>query len=240
VSVERKTDVAVPVATVSTPEASSAALPVQTAPVARVLPAATASRGALSSRSASPTALARVRALAGQLVPRLQYQLMRLGPAGQAGLAALAAALAVAVGAMMPAYHALETLSADLARAQHPLAGAGLEQAVPRLVASLPTRAQMPIVLGRMYVEAKSAGLPLDSGRYEYTPAKSGGIARYDLEFPVKGAGYPQIRSFIDRTLNAVPAASLSKLHIERKAVGDQVVNADIGFVVFVRSGEGT
>ena len=33
-----------------------------------------------------------------------------------------------------------------------------------------------------------------------------------------------------------VPAAGLGKLHVERKAVGDQVVNANIGFVVFVRS----
>ena len=34
---------------------------------------------------------------------------------------------------------------------------------------------------------------------------------------------------------NAVPAASLEKLRFERKAVGEQVVNADVGFVVFVR-----
>jgi hypothetical protein len=33
-----------------------------------------------------------------------------------------------------------------------------------------------------------------------------------------------------------VPAAALGKLHVERKTVGDPVVNADIGFVVFVRS----
>jgi len=33
-----------------------------------------------------------------------------------------------------------------------------------------------------------------------------------------------------------VPAAALAKLHVERKTVGDQIVNADIGFVVFVRS----
>jgi hypothetical protein len=77
--------------------------------------------------------------------------------------------------------------------------------------------------------------VPLDTGHYVYSPAKAGAIARYDLEFPVK-ASYPDIRVFINRTLTAVPAAALGKLHVERKAVGDQVVSADIGFVVFVRS----
>src|SRR5256885_17255571 len=84
-------------------------------------------------------------------------------------------------------------------------------------------------------IQAKEAGVSLDKGHYLYVPAKSGTIARYELEFPVK-AGYPEIRSFINRTLGAVPAVALSKLHVERKAVADPLVNADIGFVVFVRS----
>jgi hypothetical protein len=226
-------------ATASRPaEAPPPAAPASS-PVPAPLATAPDLRGAVAPRSRGAAALDRVQGVAGQLVPQLQYQVMRLGPAGQAGLAALAASLAVAVGALMPAYHMLETLTADIARAQHPLAGTGLDQAVPRLVASLPTRGQMPVVLGQVFAQAKAAGLALDTGRYEYTPAKSGAIARYDLEFPMKGAGYPQIRAFINRTLTAVPAASLSKLHIERKAVGEQVVNADVGFVVFVRSAEG-
>jgi hypothetical protein len=90
-------------------------------------------------------------------------------------------------------------------------------------------------VIGQIFIQAKEAGVPLDTGHYVYSPAKAGAIARYDLEFPVK-ASYPDIRGFINRTLTAVPAAALGKLHVERKAVGDQVVNADIGFVVFVRS----
>ncbi len=238
-SAEPKVAAATP-ATASPPaEAPPGPAPVSPRTPAPLLASASGPRGALVPRSRGAAALERLQAAPGQLVPQLQYQLARLGPAGQTGLAALVASLAVAVGGLMPAYHALETLTADITRAQHPLAGTGLDQAVPRLVASLPTRAQMPVVLGQVFAQAKAAGLALDTGRYEYTPAKSGAIARYDLEFPMKGAGYPQIRAFINRTLTAVPAASLSKLHIERKAVGDQVVNADVGFVVFVRSAEG-
>ena len=211
-------------------ERSAVAVPTRTA--------APALRPLLTPIAPKAAPLARLQAAAGQVVPHLRYQVMRLGAAGQAGLAALTAGIAVAVGALVPTYHALQSVNADLLRAQHPYAGNGIEQAVPRLVASLPTRAQMPVVLGTIFEQAKTAGVPLNEGRYTFTAAKSGTIARYDIEFPVKSAGYPEIRTFINRTLTAVPAASLEKLHVERKAVGDQTVSADISFNVFVRSGD--
>jgi Tfp pilus assembly protein PilO len=167
----------------------------------------------------------------------VQYRVARLGITGQAGLAALTAAAVLVVSVLVPSQHALQTLSADLARAHHTSAVSTAEQAAPRLLNTLPTRAEMPRVIGQVFAEAKAVGVPLDTGRYLYAPAKGGEIARYELEFPVK-ASYPDIRSFIDHTLAAVPAAALGKLRIERKAVGDAVVNADIEFVVFLRSGE--
>jgi hypothetical protein len=206
-----------------------------TAVAAPVLARAAASHGVLTAPPGRSSALARAQDAATQLVPQVQYQIARLGPAGQVGLSALVAALVIAMSTLLPAHHALQTLSADLARAQHPSAAALADQAAPRLIASLPTRAQIPAVIGQIFVQAKEAGVPLDTGHYTYSPAKAGAIARYDLEFPVK-ASYPDIRAFINRTLSTVPAAGLAKLHVERKAVGDQVVNANIGFVVFVRS----
>ena len=223
---QRQLDAQVP-ATVDTPAATaSVAVP--------VLAAAPAARRAVTVPPGRSAALARAQAVATQLVPQLQYQIARLGPAGQVGLAALVAALVVAASTLMPARHALQALSADLVRAQHPSAAALADQAAPHLVASLPTRAQIPAVIGQIFIQAKEAGVSLDTGHYVYSPAKAGAIARYDLEFPVK-ASYPDIRGFINRTLSAVPAAALAKLHVERKAVGDPVVNANIGFVVFVR-----
>jgi hypothetical protein len=182
-------------------------------------------------------ALARLQVAAAQLLPHVQYRIARLGVVGQAGLAALLAAAVFALSALLPAQQALQTASADLARARNAPIQASVEQGAPQLLASLPTRAQIPAVIGQIFTEAKEAGVSLDTGHYLYTPAKGGEIARYELEFPVK-ASYPQIRSFIDRTLSAVPAAALGKLRVERKAVGDAVVAADIGFVVFVRGGE--
>ena len=184
---------------------------------------------------ARTSALARLRVGASELVPYAQYQLTRLGIAGQAGLVALTAAAVVAVSALIPAQHSLQALNAELANARHAPAAMSAEQALPRVIATLPTRVQMSGVIGQIVAQAKTAGVSLDTGRYVYTPAKGGEIARYELEFPVK-ASYPDIRAFIDHTLTAVPSAALGKLRVERKTVGDAVVNADVGFVVFVRS----
>ena len=210
---------------------SPAALPTTTSATRVVAPAAAVQAAPRAARSP----LARAQASAGELAPRLQYRLARLGPAGQTGLAALVAGLVFAASTLLPAQHALESLSTDLARAQHASAAQSPDQAVPRLVESLPTRTQIPGVIGLIYAEASKSGVPLDVGHYSYSPPKSGALARYDVEFPVK-AGYPQIRSFVNGTLTAVPAASLTKLRVERKTVGDASVNADIGFAIFVRS----
>jgi hypothetical protein len=200
-----------------------------------VLAGARAPRSAVAALPQRISALARAQAGATELGPQLQYQIARLGPAGQVGLAGLVAALVFAASALLPARHALDALSANITRAQHPSAAFTADQAAPRLVESLPTRNQIPAVIGLIYGKAKEAGVTLDTGHYVYSPPKAGALARYDLDFPVK-ASYPDIRNFINHTLTAVPAAALAKLHVERKTVGDQVVNADIGLVVFVRS----
>ena len=181
--------------------------------------------------------LVRVQAAALQLAPQVQYRLARLGIPGQAGLAALLAAVVLAASVLLPAQRALQTVTAQLAAAGHAPVTASVDQAKPSLLASLPTRAQMPEVIGLIFTQARDAGVSLDTGHYVYTAAKGGAIARYELEFPVK-AGYPDIRGFIDRTLAAVPAMALGKLRFERKAVGDAVVGADVVFVVFVRGAE--
>jgi len=171
------------------------------------------------------------------LAAQAHYRIARLGIVGQTGLAALTAAAVLVLSAVLPAQHALETLNTDLAHARHSPVSPGAATGVPPLLAKLPTRTQIPAVIGQVFTEAKEAGVSLDTGHYVYAAAKGKAIAHYELEFPIK-ASYPDIRKFIDRTLAAVPSAALGKLRLERKAVGDGVVAANVVFVVFVRGGE--
>jgi hypothetical protein len=181
------------------------------------------------------TVIARVWELTGAIVPQLQYRIARLGAVGLAGVAALLAAATITFGALLPGQSAIRSLDADIARARRrPPVENTPEEGLGRLVGSLPTRGQIPLVIGEVLQQARQSGVPLDSGHYSFVPGKAGNIGRYELEFPVK-ASYPQIRDFINRTLTAVPAAGLDKLHIERRSVTEETVNADVRFVIFVR-----
>ena len=173
------------------------------------------------------------RSLSG-LVPQLQYRLTRLGWSGAGGIAALFAAAIVAFTLLLPAHQSVVALRAELSKAAVPFGHHSTSLSGDSLVATLPTRMQMPAVLGQVLAQANKAGVALDEGRYSYSPPKAGTLGRYTFEFPVS-APYPAVRDFIDRTLVAIPAVGLDKLRIERKKVGDTAINAEIGFVVFVR-----
>jgi hypothetical protein len=169
------------------------------------------------------------------LVPRASYQLMRLGPAGVAGAAATAMAAVLAIFTLVSLQAANNDLATQILRAQHQHAAPITpEQGLTQVVTQLPTRAQVPAVLGKVLQQAKAAGVELVKGQYSYSAPTKGGVGRYELQFPVT-AQYPAVRDFIDRTLTNIPAAGLHKLTIQRKVVGDAQVNADVRFVIFIR-----
>jgi hypothetical protein len=203
----------------------------------RIAPSSLAPRAARTAAAAAPRLAGlpvRARAELARVLPGVRYQLARLGPAGIGGIGALIAAAVFALVMIVPQHESLLALRGELAGAGAP-GGTGVGADSPdAMLAALPTRLQIPAVLGQVLVAANKAGVALDEGRYSYRPPRSGQLGRYAFEFPVK-APYPNIRDFIDRTLVAVPAAGLDKLHIERKDIGDPTTHADIGFVVFVR-----
>ncbi len=172
-----------------------------------------------------------------RVVPQVQYQVLRVGAAGLGGIGALFAAGVVALSLWLPAQRSAAVLTSELAAPGSPRdAGGSPGGAGARLYAALPTRMQIPAVLGQVLAQAKKSGIALDQGHYGYEPPKSGGLGRYSFEFPVK-ASYPNVRDFINGTLSAIPAAGLDKLTIKRKSIGEATIDADIGFIVYVRGG---
>jgi hypothetical protein len=168
-------------------------------------------------------------------LPQARYQLMRVGPAGLTGIGALVAAAIAALALLLPAHQSVLALRDELTKVGHAApASARPEQSPQQFAASLPTREQVPALLGVVLVQATDAGIVLEQGRYTFTPATANRLARYTFEFPVK-AGYANIRTCIDKSLAALPALGLDKLHVERKNVGDTAVNAEVGFVIYLR-----
>jgi hypothetical protein len=170
-------------------------------------------------------------------LPQVNYQLMRAGPAGLTGIAALAAAAVAAVALLLPAHQSVVALRSELTKAGHVVPGAAQPERSPReFAAALPTRAQIPALMGVVLVQATESGIVLEQGKYTFSPATSSRLARYSFEFPIK-ADYANVRDFINKSLAAIPALGLDKLHVERKNVGDTLVGADVGFVIYMRGG---
>jgi hypothetical protein len=168
-------------------------------------------------------------------VPQLKYQLMRVGPAGLSGIAVMLAAAVAAAVLLLPAHQSVLALRDELTKAGHAMPITAKPQQSPQqFAASLPTREEIPAILGMVLVQATDAGIELPQGRYTFSPATSNRLARYTFEFPVKGE-YGNVRNFIDKSLAAVPALGLDKLHVERKTVGDTLVSAEVGFVIYMR-----
>ena len=196
----------------------SAARAVQSAPRAVPVPLRpVATAGVPTTTAATSTAIVRARQLGTQALAHAGYQLRRLGTTTVAGIAAMVTAVTMFLAYNLPQGHTVAALQGQLAR----LANSGATAATTpngATLASLPPRREAPEVVAKVYEEAKAAGIDLPRGQYEYVPARDGVAARYRMTFPVH-ASYPQIRSFLDRTLIALPAVAVEGLRIERKSV---------------------
>jgi hypothetical protein len=158
-----------------------------------------------------------------------------LGMAGLAGALACVVALALLCFGYLPQQAAVVELQAKLAeQIAHPLPKAVAELGKGDL-GHLPKRGDLPDIVGVIFKQAQGAGIVLERGTYAYAPLRAGRATRYQLEFPIKAA-YPQLRKFLDLTLAALPAAGIDTLSIERKAIGEPLVDALVSFVVVARS----
>jgi hypothetical protein len=175
--------------------------------------------------------------LTNEWLPTLGWSIGRTGRTGLIGIALLAATAVFLVSTHLRVVDEVQSLRADLATARQQQAAAPRLAANDplRALAGLPARAEMPAVLGVLLKQADAAHLTLDTGKYETSSSKSGSVVRYNISFPVIGP-YPQVRKFIDSTLEAMPAVAIADLAFERKAIGDAVVEARIRLTVFTRA----
>jgi hypothetical protein len=169
-------------------------------------------------------------------VPMLVYQMNRVGRSGMTGAALILFAGIFYFSAVLPQVRQISDLRNEIAQAQQQT---GAEATPPvrlsRFVDNLPKRSALPQITGQIFKLAAATGVTLDRGHYELTTMHSGHLARYRMTFPIKGR-YPAIRNFVDATLAAIPAAAIEGLRIERKNVGDDNVEVELGLAVFVRN----
>ena len=211
----------------------------RTAPAAEQPPAvgqAPANAPVPASSAGGSGALARFQATGQAVLAEGAWRLRRVGTAGLVGLGLLVGAAVLYTANTLPQSQDIGALKAQLAKLG-PLAQGG--QVAPQAqvaLGGLPSRDDAPDVLDRIYQEAQAAGVDLPRGTYEYLPARDGVAAHYRMTFPIH-AGYPPLRTFMDRTLTVLPSVAVEGLKIERKNVTDESVDAELKLAAFVRDG---
>lgn len=79
------------------------------------------------------------------------------------------------------------------------------------------------------------SGVTLSQTDFTFKQIPSSSIAVYEAAFPIK-AHYAEVRMFIEKTLLAVPFASLSELDIKRSEFNEAAVEAQIKFKIYIDS----
>jgi hypothetical protein len=186
--------------------------------------------------AAAHSALEQLQVYGNRALAETLYQARRLGAATIAGTAAVVLALTLFIANNLPQGSAVAALKSQLAQLAPALKGVAAPLSGSAL-AALPPRGAAPEIIAKILEEARASGVELPRGQYEYLPARDGVAARYRMTFPVH-ATYPQLREFMDRTLVALPAVAVEGMRIERKAVGEEGVDAELRLSAYVRSDE--
>ncbi len=219
-------------------KAAPEAIKVPEAPRAMNAPTGPASSATTLGPAAPPAITRRVAVRVGaELVPRAVWSVSRTGRAGLVGISLLLAATVFLVSTHRQVAAEVVGLREDLATASSRVSTAATQVTADPAAGlrTLPARTEVPALLRQMFDEATRAGLAVDTAKYEVATTKGSGVVRYQIAFPVTGP-YPQIRTFIDSILATMPAVGLRELALERKAIGDSDVEAQLRFTVYTRS----
>lgn len=159
---------------------------------------------------------------------------------GLLGLVLVVCALAFHFAGVRPLHQRAAALDAEAAALASQIGSRGEDtpRVTPRsqlanFYAFFPVIESIPDVLGKVQGAARDNGLLLEKGEYRLAEEREFPVGRYQITLPLRGT-YPQVRGFVNDVLDAVPAAALEDLAMEREAAGDPSLEARVRFTLFV------
>jgi hypothetical protein len=168
---------------------------------------------------------------------RLRY---RLGIAGLAGLAVGVAGLALTLLVVLPAERQAQ-LSAE--KLQHlrlqPKTSVvepvikGDSAALAEFYAQFPAMHELPDQLKTLNDLARKHEIKLEHGEFKISSIDGEKLLSYEITLPVK-CSYPHLRSFIEAAAVKLPTLGLSSINLKREAVGDNLVQAKLDFILYL------
>ncbi len=100
--------------------------------------------------------------------------------------------------------------------------------------AALGERSKTEQYLKVLFATAAQADLSLDQGEYQEQTEKNSNTYRYQIRLPVKGS-YGAIRRFCEKTLLALPFASLDELSFKRESIDEDTLDASLRFTFYLK-----
>jgi len=100
--------------------------------------------------------------------------------------------------------------------------------------AALGERSKTEQYLKVLFATAAQADLSLDQGEYQELTEKNSNTYRYQIRLPVKGS-YGAIRRFCEKTLLALPFASLDELSFKRESIDEDTLDASLRFTFYLK-----
>ena len=169
---------------------------------------------------------------------RLHYH---LGLAGLAGLAVVAGGLAIYLFAVLPAERQAQSSAAQLLHLRmQPVATSvaepsrkGDDAALAEFYGQFPAMRDLPDMLKTLHALAQKHDITIDRGDFKFGSTEGDKLLRYEITLPVK-CSYLHLRSFIEEAARKLPTLGLSEINLKREAVGDNIVQAKLAFILFL------
>lgn len=99
--------------------------------------------------------------------------------------------------------------------------------------AALARPVNAPDLLRRLHRAAHAQGLVLDKAEYRPLADPGGRLTRYQILLPARGT-YPEVRRFLAQAGREVPGLSLDGITFQRQHIGDEILEAQIKFTLFL------
>lgn len=171
----------------------------------------------------------------------LRARIEALGLSGVLGIALLVFAFGLSVASLLPLSRDVESLRAEAAELQqrYKMSGtaavriASPDEQLANFYGFFPAPQSTPEWLAKINEAARKNDISLSAGEYKFERRSGEQLARYQIILPVQGA-YPQLRSFIDDVLQAVPAASLDEITLQRDSVAESMLEARVRLTLYL------
>ena len=124
-------------------------------------------------------------------------------------------------------YAVLERSASGKASARDPQAD------LATFYAALARPVNAPDLLRRLHRAAQAQGLALEKAEYRPLADPGGRLTRYQILLPARGT-YPEVRRFLAQAGREVPGLSLDGITFQRQHIGDEILEAQIKFTLFL------